>query len=195
LAAERGARGGGGTHDELGELTYDVRLGLSGDKPALARHEAASRVARVLLAALDQRRVDGAGAEQRVTGLLLEAGRERPPPPAPRPHGGDRVDAEIRPRAVCRPSRHLDLVRREPLVGDADALVGRLADDRGIGVPLRDEPLGADGAVLLVDDARDEDVAGKTLLTRPRGRDERRRDGPLHVVGAAAVQATTFAAA
>src|SRR5262249_22627845 len=119
LAAERGARGGGGTHDELGELTYDVRLGLSGDKPALARHEAASRVARVLLAALDQRRVDGAGAEQRVTGLLLEAGRELPQPREHGPHGGDRVDAEIRPRAVCRPSRHLDLVRREPLVGDA----------------------------------------------------------------------------
>ena len=74
------------------------------------------------------------------------------------PVGGDRVDAEIRPRAVRRAAVHLDLEAGEPAVGDGEPLVGRLADDHVIRPrAVRDEPLGAERRVLLVCGARDDD--------------------------------------
>ena len=72
----------------------------------------------------------------------------------------------------------------------AEPLVGRLADDHVVRTwAVRDEPLGAERRVLLVRRARDDDGRRRG---RPRSSsarcDERRRDGALHVVRAAAVQ-------
>ena len=109
-----------------------------------------------------------------------------------RPHRGDRVDADVRPRSVRRsPFRH-DLERDEPLVRDRDDLLGRLRHDRRIGRRPADEVLRADAADLLVGDGGDDDVAAQAVARRGSADEHDRGERPLHVAGAAAVQAAVL---
>ena len=96
-------------------------------------------VARHLGAALDQRGVDGAAAEQRV-GARGERGVELADPGQDRAGLDDRVDALLVARAVRRAALDLDLDPHEALVGDDQLELGRLGDDRGVGACRRRAP-------------------------------------------------------
>ena len=94
----------------------------------------------------------GAGPEERVPVPGAEALVERGDAGEHRPHGGDRVDSEIRPGPVRRsPFRH-DLERDEPLVRDRDHFLGGLRHDRRSRRRPADEVFRADAADLLVGD-------------------------------------------
>ena len=105
-----------------------------------------------------------------------------------RPGLDDRVDAEVRPRAVRGAAGHLDLEPDEALVRDDELELGRLGDDRGVGAHEPQHLLDPEARVLLVGDRGDDDVAARAQRARPRGRRQRRGDAGLHVVGAAAVE-------
>jgi hypothetical protein len=100
----------------------------------------------------------------------------------------DRVDAEVRPRAVRGAPRHRDLRPHEPLVRDRDLQLGRLGHDRGVGAHGAQRLLDADARVLLVGDGGDHDVAGQAERRRLATGEQRGDDTRLHVVGAAAVE-------
>ena len=80
----------------------------------------------------------------------------------------DRVDAEVRARAVRGLAGHLDLRPDEALVRDGDGELGRLGDDRGVGLHRAQRLLHADARVLLVGDRGDHDVAGQALRAASR---------------------------
>ena len=103
-------------------------------------------------------------------------------------HLRDRVDPEIRPRAVRGPSGRLDVEGEPAAVGDAETLVGRLGDDRRVGAPAREQGLGADARRLLVDDGGDDHVAAQSTPCALGAGARDRREARLHVVGAAAVE-------
>ena len=83
---------------------------------------------------------------------------------------------------------HLDLEPREPAVRDDERQLGRLGDDRRVGVDNFQDLLDADTRVLLVGDGREDDVACQAEGGRLATGDERRGDARLHVVRAASVE-------
>ena len=75
-------------------------------------------------------------------------------------HLRDRVDPEVRARAVRRAADRLDLDVDEPTVRDGDLQLRRLGHDRG--VRRRDcDRLRADARELLVRDGGEDDVAAE----------------------------------
>jgi hypothetical protein len=127
---------GGDEREQLGELALDVAGALAGERAPLHRQDAAPGIARQLLPAGDERRVDARRAEQRMRAAL----QARLQPAQAGQHGrhaGDRVDAEIRARAVGGAAARLELGPDEALVGDAGAQRRRLGDDAGVGAPAR----------------------------------------------------------
>ena len=77
-------------------------------------------------------------------------------------------------------------------MGDAEPLVGRLGDDRRVGVPAFEQRLGADARRLLVDDGGDDHVSAQPAPRALGARTRDRREARLHVVGAAAVQTSVL---
>ena len=88
-----------------------------------------------------------------------------------------------------RAPARLDLGPRESFVPDTDLQVRRLGHDRGVGAPFRDEHVGPDARVLLVDDRRDDQaaLAEAAIAREPRGIDHRGH-AALHVLRPAAVE-------
>ena len=101
----------------------------------------------------------------------------------------DRVDAEVRPRAVRRAAADLDLRPHEPLVGDDDLQLGGLGHDRRVGVDHLEDFLHSDARVLLVGDRRNQHVAGEVVARRVATGHECCGEPGLHVVGATSVEA------
>ena len=128
-----GARGLG---HELPHLLLDQLGALARHRAALELDEAALGVARELLPALDQRRVHRPGPEQR---MPLAAGKSPAEVLDAGQHAaglGDRVDAELRLRAVRGTARDLDLEPGEALVRDAQLELRGLGHDGGVGAHL-----------------------------------------------------------
>src|SRR5262249_22847573 len=132
LATEGDVRRGTRAVDEGLQLALDVGDRLARQRPPLARPPAPLPLARGLLPAFDPRRVGGRRPEQLVERPALKTVGKLREPRQHRRHRRDRVDAEIRSRAVSCAAARLDLEAGEPLVRDADAFVGRLAHDRGV---------------------------------------------------------------
>ena len=86
----------------------------------------------------------------------------------------------------------LDVEREPAPVGDAEALLGRLGDDRRVGRPALEQRLGADARRLLVDDGGHDYVAPQLAPPALGARARNCSEARLHVVGAAAVQSPAF---
>ena len=106
-----------------------------------------------------------------------------------RAHLDDRVDTEMRARAVGRAARHAHFAPHEPLVRDRDLQLGWLGDDRRVGVHRAQHLLDAEARVLLVGDGGDDEVAGEAQARRLARGEQGGRDAGLHVVGATTVEA------
>ena len=107
-------------------------------------------------------------------------------------HLEDRVDPQVRPRAVRRTPGDLDLAPHEALVCHRELQLGRLGDDGCVGGDAAQRLLDAEAGVLLVGDRGDHHV---TRQRESRGfpcGDQRSCDACLHVVGPAAVQSVSF---
>ena len=74
-------------------------------------------------------------------------------------HLRDRVDPEVRPRAVGGTPVDLDLEVDEATVRDGELQLGRLGHDRGVRANARRDRLGADARELLVRDRGEDHVA------------------------------------
>ena len=103
-------------------------------------------------------------------------------------HPHDRVTPFGRPAAVGRAAARGDLQPRESFVRNGELQVGRLGDNRRVGLPGFHQRLGAGAFVLFVDDAGDDELA-----TRPGGSEHRRGaehggDAAFHVLRTAAVK-------
>ena len=85
-----------------------------------------------------------------------------------RAHGHDRVDAQVRARAVSGATRHLDLAQDEPLVRDDELQLGGLGDDRRVRPDPSQHLLGVEAGVLLVGDRGDHHVAGEVEVRGSR---------------------------
>ena len=89
----------------------------------------------------------------------------RPSPPSSSPIAvrigpglHDRVDPQVRARAVRGAAGDLDLRPHEPLVRDDQLELGGLGHDRGVGADRGSDLLHAEARVLLVGDRGDDDV-------------------------------------
>src|SRR5690242_18451070 len=143
--AENKPRGRVGAGGERRHLAGDLLVALAGERSSLALKEAALWVARELLPAADQRRVDGRRPEERMRFARQEIHGELPETGEDDARRSDRVDAEIGPRAVRGAAVHLDLEACEATVRDAEAFVRRLTDDRIVRQGrMLDEPLGTE---------------------------------------------------
>jgi hypothetical protein len=100
----------------------------------------------------------------------------------------DGVDAEFGSGAVRGAAVHHHVEPDETPMGDGEFEVARLGDDRSIRLETGGDLGRAEGGVLLVGDAGDEDVAPEPLPPRAVGGDHHRRHPALHVEGAAAVE-------
>ena len=107
-------------------------------------------------------------------------------------HLGDGVDAEIGPRSMRGAAAGLDVEGKPAAMRDAESLVGRLGDDRGVRAPALQEPFRADAGCLFVGDRRDDDIAAEPEPGALDGGERDRREARLHVVGASAVQASVL---
>ena len=85
-----------------------------------------------------------------------------------RPGLDDRVDSEVRPRAVRGAPGDLELEPDEPLVRDDELELGRLGHDRGVGAHRLEHLLDPEARVLLVGDRGDDDVARETQRAASR---------------------------
>ena len=74
-------------------------------------------------------------------------------------HVGNRIDAELRLRSMCRAAECRDFVPRKPLVGDADLETRGLRDDGGVCPDALEHVLYAQARVFLVGDRSEENVA------------------------------------
>ena len=99
----------------------------------------------------------------------------------------DRVDPELRARAVGRSSPHLDLEPGEPLVRSRDLHLGRLGHDRGVGLQRPQRLLHAKARVLLVGHRGHHHVPGQVELAGVAAGHKHGRNARLHVIRAAAV--------
>ena len=163
---------------------------LAGDRASLPLQQAPCGIARVLLTALDQRGVHRSGAEQRVTGpglqrLIQRLDRRRGPAPSWRSRRrrdraasrgrrgrGSRCRRRASPDARCRGARR-SARRRSPRPRASVRAAPRCRCSR-----------------LLVDDRGDDHVAAEPAPRALGAGDRDRREARLHVVGAAAVEAS-----
>ena len=83
--------------EQFAHLLLDLRQRFARDRPPLAREQARRGVARVLLAALDQRRVHRPSSEQRMADARAQPRGQRVEAHENRPHPRDRVDTEVGP--------------------------------------------------------------------------------------------------
>ena len=192
-SARRSGSASRGRGDELAHLRLHELRALARHGAALELHEAALGVARQLLPALDQRGVQRAGAEQRVAGAggelpaeILDAGQHAAAL-------GDRIDAELRLRAVRGMARDLDLEPGEALVRDAHLERRRLGHDRGVGAHSCSAtawvPMLANSSSQTADDGH----VARQLEPGGLGAGPQRRGGAaLHVEAAAAVEAVAL---
>ena len=74
-------------------------------------------------------------------------------------HLRDRVDAEVRTRAVRRAAVHLDLEMDEAAMRDRELQLGRLGHDRRVRRSARRDRLRPDARELLVGDGGEDHVA------------------------------------
>ena len=109
-----------GTGDDLAQLLLRQRRGLTRDRPPFGLKATTRRVTRELLPALDQRRVDASASEIRVPRIGAQIAVELLDADEDASHLRDRVDAEVRTRAVRRAPRHLDLEMDEAAMRDGD---------------------------------------------------------------------------
>src|SRR5262249_26315338 len=151
---------------------------------SLADQQAARGVARELLAALDQRRVYGSRADEQVTPAGLQARVELLETHEDRAHLRDRVDAEVRSRAMSGDAVRLDLESDGSLVRAGQLQLVRLAHGGGVCAHVLEHGNRPEGSELLVGPRREDDVAGELELSRTNGRLHDRGDRALHVVGA-----------
>ena len=92
-------------------------------------------------------------------------------------------------REPCAGSPHrLDAERDEALVGNRNALVGRLGDDCGVGGPAGRDQSAPDARRFLVGDSGDDHVSAQAALLRAGRGQHRRRETRLHVERASAEQ-------
>ena len=138
-----------------------VDSGSPGSSPPLHLQRRAVGIAAQLVSALDDRRVQRAGADQRMRRPRLQRAIERSEPRQDAAEPQDRVLPVGRTAAVRRLPFDGDVDPRESLVADGDREVGRLGHDRRVGAPRLDERVGADARMLLVDDAGDDEPAGR----------------------------------
>src|SRR5262249_28516106 len=96
----------------------DQHGGLTRDRASLTLECASRRVGRELLTALDERRVHAPAHEQRVGRIRTKAPIELLDSDENAPHLRDRVDPQVRARAVRRPARRLDLEVNETAMSD-----------------------------------------------------------------------------
>ena len=175
--------------DDLPELLLGELGRLARDRPALGLEHAARRVARELLPALDQRRVDAAAADVRVRRIRAQPPVELLDADEDAAHLRDRVDAEVRARAVRRAAVRLDLEMDEAAVRDGDLQLGRLGHDRGVRAQRSPRPPRCRRSRT----PRRRRRSGSRRPRRPRrsrlgGREHARREASLHVVRATAVE-------
>ncbi len=173
------------------ELRLDVRRALARQRAPLELDRAPGGVARRLVATLDPRGVHGRAAEQRVgppPQRRVELAQRR----QDRARLDDRVDAEVRARAVRGAPLDLDPRPLKALVRDDELELGRLGDDGRVGAHRREHLLDAEACVLLVGDGGHDDVTAQAERRRLPARDQRGRHARLHVVRAAAVQAVAL---
>src|SRR5262249_41058900 len=102
------------------QLVFDLLDRLAGDRSPLAGEQTARGVGRDPLPALDQRRVERSRPDELVTPASLQPLVELLQRDEDGAHLRDRVDAEVRPRAVRRHALRLDLEADEALVRDGE---------------------------------------------------------------------------
>ena len=141
---------------------------LPRNRPALGLEHTASRVARVLLTSLDERRVRAATSQKRVRRVRAQPAVELLDPDEDTAHLRDRVDAELRPRSVRRPADRLDLEVDEPAVCDRELHLRRLRHDRGVGRDRGGDRLRPDARDLLVGDRRQDQDRRAARAASPR---------------------------
>ena len=152
--------------------------------PGIVRRSACSTqragIARELLPALDERRVDAAAAELRVRRIRAQPAVELLDADEDAAHLRDRVDAEIAAASRARrarASRPPDATK--PRCATASCSLGRLGHDRRVGAHARGDRLGSDARELLVGDGGQDHVAAQARAARPRpSRACRRRGSP-----------------
>ena len=110
------------------------------------------------------------------------------------PQSVDRVDCEVRATGVTALAGDGERIAHSTVLCDGDLKSGRLADDRRVGLdPALDERFGAHPADLLVDDEREDHLAGVVMIVEERlGGHEFRRECPLHIGGAAPDQSVVL---
>ena len=167
-----------------GDLAAGRALRLAGNRPALDLQRAAIGVAAQLAAALDERRMQRRGADERVRAPGLQRAIERLEGAQHAAHAHDRVAAVARAAAVRGAAFRLHFHPLESLVRDRDLQFGGLGHDAGVGPPRAHERVGADARVFLVDDARHDDAAGGEAagLGDDPGRADHRGHSAFHVL-------------
>ena len=131
--------------------------------------DAARRVARELLAALDQRRVHAAAAEVGGASGRRAAGDRAPR--CRRGRGPSSRSRRCRDRAASRARRGRSSRPRDatkPRCATRDLHVGGLGDDRGVRAHRGGDRLRADARELLVGDGGEDHVAAQARAARPR---------------------------
>ena len=103
-------------------------------------------------------------------------------------HLRDRVDAQMRTRAVRRTPDRLDFEIDEAAVGDRDLHLRRLGHDRCVRTHGGCDRLGSDARELLIGDGREDDVTAQAAPAGLSGREHAGREASLHVVRATAVE-------
>src|ERR671938_1900672 len=118
----------------------------------------------------------------------LELGVQAPDGGQDRTDLHDRVQTEVRPRAVRGPARDLDLEPDKALVRYHELQLGGLGDDRRVGAYHAEDLLDSEARMLLVGHGGDDHVACEPARRGLAAGDERRGEPSLHVVGATPVE-------
>ena len=181
-----------GPLEDLAQLGLDQLDRLARDRPPLGLDDAVSGIARELLATLDQRDVHAPASEVPVGRARTQATVELLDADEDAAHLRDRVDAEMRARAVRCASDGLERDVHEPAVRHRELELRRLGDDRGVGREARRDRLRSHARELLVGDGGEDHVAAQPPPRRLCGCEHAGGQAPLHVVGATSVEPTAF---
>ena len=163
-----------------------------GDGSPLDRDATDRRVARQFLAALDDRGMHRASAQDRMAFSREELSPWASSATRKCPALAMASTPRFRPRAMRGAPFDDHIEPDEAFMSECELEMARLCDDGRIRLEMARDLGRAEAGIFLIRHAGDEDVSRKTLFRGPRGRDHHGGDPALHVEGAAAEELSAF---